>query len=197
MTETEKLCKLLKENDIDFKEVNPETTLWTHVDDECDGDEYVAWEGEGRLYVEQPIKFMTAQRALDVTIGPNGDTSDGWHTFNELYEHRTGLLMAFCNVACAITRYEGYSDDVIADAAMFKSRRHNDGTMFDGMFIVGVNCGGDGYKWATWHCDGKWWDKFDIPEVEKAPEWDGHTPEDALERLVDAFGSIDWGNSGD
>ncbi|MBR3328892.1 MAG: hypothetical protein IKG22_16400 [Atopobiaceae bacterium] len=117
------------------------------------------------------------------------DTSDGWHTFDELYEHRTGLLAALCNVIAGTMAHIGLGSDVIRQR-VFKSRRHHDGEMYDGMFIVGINCGempGPLNKLATWHCEDKWWDRFIIPEVERAPEWDGHTPQDALERLVRFF----------
>ncbi len=198
MTETEKLHVLLKKNGIDFEAINDETTMWTHDDGRCDGDdEYVAWEDDGRLYVEQPVKVMDVRQAIEATIGPNGETSDGYHTFNELYEHRTGLLMALCNVLYELMRVNGYSDEAIAKQGVFKSRLHDDGTMYDDMFIAGINCADIGALWATWHCEGEWWDLFDIPEVDFATKWDGHTPADALERLVDAFNPTDWSDSGD
>ncbi len=114
-----------------------------------------------------------------------GDTSDGYHTFNELYEHRTGLLMAFCNVLAEFLRTEGLGEDAIR-RKVYKSWEHHDGDMYDGMFIVGVNCRMTGLpdRWATWHCEAKWWNLFEVPELKRAPEWDGHTPEDALARLV-------------
>lgn len=123
-----------------------------------------------------------------------GDTSDGFHTFDELYDHRTGLLMAFCNlVVIAHTTSEmrtGKSTDIPLREVVFKSRMHHDGTMYDGFFIVGIACLDDPdgtERWATWHCEDKWWGRFMCPELERAPEWDGHTPKDALDRLVDAF----------
>lgn len=116
-------------------------------------------------------------------------TSDGYHTFAELYEHRTGLLAALCNVAAGVMMTEGIEPEHMG-CLIFKSWHHHDGEMYDGMFIVGINCNqrlGPWAKWATWHCEGKWWDRFNIPELDKAPEWDGHTPEEALDRLVRCF----------
>ena len=53
--------------------------------------------------------------------------------------------------------------------------------MFDGMFIVGIETP-DGQ--ATYHYDlDPYWDMFDCRELERAPEWDGHTPADAIERI--------------
>ena len=95
-----------------------------------------------------------------------GEVSDGYHTFNELYHHRAVLFSVICN---------GHPD------MAWKSKLHHDGTMYDGMFIVGVNTP-DGQ--ATYHYDiDPYWNMFQVPELPNAPEWDGHTPAQAIERL--------------
>ena len=53
--------------------------------------------------------------------------------------------------------------------------------MYDGMFICGINTP-DGQ--ATYHYDiDPYWDMFDVPELPKAPKFDGHTPAMAIERI--------------
>lgn len=95
-----------------------------------------------------------------------GETSDGYHTFNELYHHRAVLFSVI------VANYK--------DRA-WKSVRHHDGTMYDGMFIVGIDTP-DGQ--ATYHYDiNPYWDMFDCKVCEFAPEWDGHTPAQAIERI--------------
>lgn len=95
-----------------------------------------------------------------------GETSDGYHTFNELYHHRAVLFSVICNSQKSMA---------------WKSRLHNDGTMYDGMFIVGINTP-DGQ--ATYHYDiDPYWEMFCVPELPQAPKWDGHTPAQAIERL--------------
>ena len=96
----------------------------------------------------------------------NGDTSDGYHTFNELYHHRAVL----------------FSVVVAANSGRaWKSKLHHDGTMYEGMFIVGVDTP---QGQATYHYDVEpYWDMFWCRELERAPEWDGHTPDDAIERI--------------
>ena len=95
-----------------------------------------------------------------------GETSDGYHTFNELYHHRAVLFSVI------VANYPEYS---------WKSKKHNDGTMYDGMFIVGIETP-DGQ--ATYHYDiDPYWDMFKCRELDKAPEWDGHTPAQAIERI--------------
>ena len=63
----------------------------------------------------------------------------------------------------------------------WKSRKHHDGTMYDDMFIVGIETP-EGQ--ATYHYNiDPYWKMFQCKEVEFAPEWDGHTPEQAIERI--------------
>lgn len=96
----------------------------------------------------------------------DGNTSDGYHTFNELYHHRAVLF----SVICSVYKYR-----------CWKSKQHHDGTMYDGMFIVGIDTP---KGQATYHYDiDPYWDMFDVRELDKAPEWDGHTPDQAIERI--------------
>jgi hypothetical protein len=100
-----------------------------------------------------------------------GNTSDGYHTFNELYEHRTALFAVICNMFPKLS---------------FKSWKHDDGTMFDGMFIAGIKTP-KGYY--SYHCEKEYfWMFANTPEIEKAPKWDGHKPKDYT-RL---FELLDW-----
>ena len=94
------------------------------------------------------------------------NTSDGYHTFNELYHHRAVLFSVIVKI--------------FANRA-WKSKLHADGTMYDGMFIVGIETP-DGQ--ATYHYDvDPYWNMFQCKEVDRAPEWDGHTPDQAIERI--------------
>lgn len=95
-----------------------------------------------------------------------GSTSDGYHTFDELYHHRAVLF----SVVAAM--FSGRS---------WKSLHHHDGTMYDGMFIVGIDTPAGP---ATDHYDVEpYWDMFPCRVLDRAPEWDGHTPDDAIERI--------------
>lgn len=90
-----------------------------------------------------------------------------WHTPHELYEHRYTLFRAL-----VFTQHRLRS---------WMSKQHHDGTMFEDSFIVGLNTP-DGP--VTYHLPLSWWDRFvGITEYEKAPEWDGCTPEEGLVRL--------------
>lgn len=96
--------------------------------------------------------------------------ADEHHTMTELYEYR----MVFN--AYAALFFAEYGKAV-------KSWRHHDGEecFGGGWFIVCLSTG-DG--WATNHYKAEHWRLFDVPEVDRAPEWDGHTPAEALARLL-------------
>lgn len=96
----------------------------------------------------------------------DGETSDGYHTFNELYHHRALLFSV-------VVRNH--------PERCWKSKKHHTGDMYEGMFIVGIDTP-DGQ--ASYHYDiDPYWDMFDCEELEFAPEWDGHTPAQAIERI--------------
>lgn len=103
-----------------------------------------------------------------------GEISDGYHTFNELYHHRAVLFAMICNQNVHLA---------------WKSKLHDTGDMFDGMFIVGIETP---LGQATYHYDVEpYWDLFHVQELERAPKWDGHTPTDAINRIARmAVGSI-------
>lgn len=90
----------------------------------------------------------------------NGNTSDGYHTFNELYLHRMVLFSIICN----------QNKDV-----SWKSELHFEGDMFEDYFIVGINTPEGNY---TYHYSMEYWDQFDVKVLDRAPKWDGHKPED-------------------
>ena len=125
-------------------------------------------------YPKEEEKYKALSIAIDSILNDgihimreiDDDTSDGYHTFNELYHHRAILFSVIVKT--------------FPDKA-WKSLRHHDGTMYDGMFIVGIDTP-EGQ--ATYHYDiDPYWDMFECRELSRAPEWDGHTPAQAIERI--------------
>lgn len=94
------------------------------------------------------------------------DISDNCHTFGELYDHRAKLFSVICNMN---------------KTKSWKSKLHSDGTMFNGYFIVGINTK---KGQATYHYEMKYWELFNVKELKNAPEYDGHTPKQAIERIL-------------
>ena len=112
--------------------------------------------------------------------GENLEVSDGYHTFDELYEPRIALLIALAKL---LRRQE---------AAVFmsppgmgfvwRSKLHSDGTSFDGWFVLGIDQV-EG-KQITYHLPMSKWEETNFADtLEKAPEFDKHSPADVLERL--------------
>lgn len=101
--------------------------------------------------------------------------SDGYHTFGELYEHRIALFRALCSMTLDMDCEQGAPDSA------WKSKLHSDGSGFDGWFIAGINT--EPGDQMTYHIPMSEWDKWPGKELGAAPEWDGHTSADVLERL--------------
>ena len=110
------------------------------------------------------LEYITSlQREQDM-----GEVSDGYHTFNELYYYRMLYNAAFFNL--------------LPKGWVHKSKRHHTGEecFGGGWFIVIANLP---TGQISNHYELKDWDLFKVPEKELADEWDGHTPQEAAERL--------------
>jgi hypothetical protein len=101
------------------------------------------------------------------TSADTGSISDGYHTFDELYNHRNLLFLAFLN-------YHGG----------WKAEKHYDGTSFDGYFIAG--CELEGMQ-ISYHLPKKFWylSNEKVESYEVAPvDFDGYTSDDVVTRLL-------------
>lgn len=107
--------------------------------------------------------------------------SDGYHTFQELYDMRLALTIAlFKNMK----EYDDMRENEFGGGFkyfFYKSKLHSDGTMFERYFIVGVITSNGQ---ISFHYPLSAWDMFDFDEYDKAPEWDGHTDKDVIKRLL-------------
>src|SRR5687767_6470334 len=122
-----------------------------------------------------PDSFIKSGTKLNMIITGEDDIEirDEYHSMHELYEHRMALNIALFNLLDPYNETTGIG--------VCKSKLHADGTMFEGYFIV-MCCTTFGQ--ISYHYQLKHWDKFNIPEVERTPEWDGHTSLDVIERLM-------------
>lgn len=94
-----------------------------------------------------------------------GKISDGYHTFDELYEHRHWLFINLLN----------------AHPKSWKSQLHHDKTKYEGMFIAGIFT--DYGDQITYHMPWDLWHKVKCRVLPTAPTWDKHTPKDVIKRL--------------
>lgn len=105
----------------------------------------------------------------DVIDAPSADVekmSDGYHTFEDLYEQRLIL-------SAALAKNNPHA---------WKSKRHEDGSVpfGGGWFIMGFDTDEGCY---TYHYELKDWDLFQCKELDKGRPWDGHTSKD-VRRLL-------------
>lgn len=89
-----------------------------------------------------------------------GETSDGYHTFNELYDHRCLLWINLC-----LLQHPNIS---------YLVENH-----FDGWFLLGVETP---LGQISYHCPNKYLHLVEGIE-RRHPEFDGHTSVDVLKRL--------------
>ena len=97
------------------------------------------------------------------------EISDGHHTFDELYRHRIALFCILCNLLPEIS---------------WKSKKHFDeenDPMFNDSFIAGINTP-EGV--AAYHIKLKYWEMFNISELERAPRYDLYSSEDVIDRIL-------------
>lgn len=120
------------------------------------------------------LAITEALDSIEEVYKVTGETSDGYHTFNELYDFRKAYnALLFNEWACAMPiRFD-----------VHKSWKHSDGELaFGGGWFVVVAETPMGQ--ITNHYEEIDWDKFQVPEKETANEWDGHTAQEALNRLI-------------
>ena len=116
--------------------------------------------------------------------GLKGKISDGYHTFDELYEFRKVYNAALFNLWAKYPQsWIGDGDKFIPVFNVHKSWKHHDGELcFGGGWFIVVAMLPTGQ--ISNHYEAKDWDLFKIPETEKAKyPFDGHTPQDVIERL--------------
>lgn len=123
------------------------------------------------LDLNEIIKASSATKELDTNL-----ISDGYHTFGELYDHRIALFIALAR------KYRDLMLEERADPEVWKSKKHHDGSSWDGWFIMGI--GKERGKQISYHLPISDWGRIECEELEAAPEWDGHTPADVVERLL-------------
>lgn len=126
--------------------------------------------------------------------GDAGQISDGHHTFDELYQHRCLLFCAWIEQSRETINFIVYAkreDSLPFQLLPWKSKLHADGSSLDEWFIAGLEPG-EGIKHRirpiTYHLPLSMWDMCHAEERERAPEWDGHTSADVIERLQNWVG---------
>jgi hypothetical protein len=135
------------------------------------------------LLIDTAISCLHYTPARSTVTTP--DTSDGFHTFRELYAHRHALFLLLLTWAPP-------------QAAPWWSRRHDRqqeetgiGLMFDGYVIAGLETPVGA---VTYHLPESYADTLaaipGVRELAYAPRWDGHSPADVVQRLLDTVREV-------
>lgn len=98
-----------------------------------------------------------------------GKVSDGYHTFDELYEHRCALFLALMKAHRELSWF---------------SQIHHDNTAMEGWFIAGIALP---TGQVTYHLPDKLWNIASLTGAKsliRGVEWDGHTSADVVTRLT-------------
>lgn len=108
-----------------------------------------------------------------------GETSDGFHTFNELYYYRLCYNAALINTLVSL---KDTLPNSFKDIKVCKSKKHFGGEPCygGGWFIVMIST-----PWGqiSNHYKLEYWDMFDCPVTKQSWKWDGHGMKEAMERL--------------
>ena len=134
-----------------------------------DGNQWCALHGENLQegvsgWGDSPLEAIAHLMHADI-----GDTSDGHHTFSELYRHR---CLLFALAIRGLKRLKAW-----------RSQFHEDGSCFSGWFLVGLELP---TGTITYHLPDPMWSLLDsVQTLDRAPAWDGHTSQDVLDRIAD------------
>lgn len=100
-----------------------------------------------------------------------GELSYGMHTHQELYAYRAAYNAMAFNLAAQCGAFP-----------VVKSWRHADGKLcFGGGWFIVVASLPQGQ--VANHYKNSEWNRFRVPSVDRAPEWDGHSAQEGLRRL--------------
>lgn len=128
--------------------------------------------------------FPTMLWNFDMRGEDSMQVSDGSHTFEELYEHRYALWISTCQAISLLGYYRSKIDepDEPPTLPVWRSKLHDDGSEYEGYFLLGM--GKEKGKMLTYHLPMSKWEETNFAQtLDNAPEWDGHTSADVLERL--------------
>ena len=120
-------------------------------------------------FIQDALHKVAEEARGEVT----GDTSDGYHTFDELYEFRKVYNAVLFNEWSRQRKYQ-----------VHKSKKHSDGKLcFDGGWFIVMATLPTGQ--ISNHYELKDWELFKCEKRERADKWDGHEAKDVVKRLLE------------
>jgi hypothetical protein len=131
-----------------------------------------------KITIQEPRNIESPSREKDemaLEVASLHQVSDGYHTIQELYDHRIRLFIALCKA-----KNNHFLDG--QDVNPWRSKTHSDGSCIPDWFVLGI--GREKGVQITYHLPMSYWEETNFAEtLDRAPDWDGHTSADVLERL--------------
>jgi len=113
---------------------------------------------------------------LAIEVRSYADVSDGYHTIQELYDHRIELYLTLCRLLASKYKLQ------IDGKGVWRSKVHSDGTSYEGWFLLGILTVPG--QQITYHIPlSRWVDTDFAATLDEAPPFDGHTSADVITRL--------------
>ena len=152
--------------------MNKEQTELEEIVERVSKETNIAYDEYSEEYTDILRKALTSYADKRVQEGITENTSDGYHTFKELYEFR--------KIYNALAFNEWYEQ---GKYLVHKSKKHSDGELcFGGSWFIVVATLPTGQ--ISNHYELKDWNLFKCEEREIPNAFDGHTAEDVRERIV-------------
>lgn len=116
---------------------------------------------------QMEINEMINEETIENTIDEN--TSDGYHTFKELYEHRIALFIALMKANPKIS---------------YRANNNDDGNWYEWWFVAGIHTSNWDISYHLPNDKRTALDWYGISTTINAPKRDWHTPADVVDRLL-------------
>ena len=108
-----------------------------------------------------------------VDFPERGRVSDGYHSFDDLYNHRIHIYIALAKAQAADP----------SGPEVWRSEKNAEGDKWEGWFLLGI--GTRPGEQITYHLPMKYWDLCTFAQAIESPLfYDKHTSEDVLKRLL-------------
>lgn len=130
-----------------------------------------------QFLAEQSVIALCINKLIKSSSVETNLISDGFHTFGELYEHRIVLYLVLLRHFSTHPKQKGN---------IWRTEVHSDGSKWDGWFLLGI--GKQKGEQITYHFPMSKWEETNFAEtIDIAPDFDGHTSTDVLQRLLKLF----------
>jgi len=106
---------------------------------------------------------------IKIEVSDLSKVSDGYHTIQELYDHRCLLWIALC---------------MEMPELCYIKKDH-----YEGWFLLG--CVKEKGFQMSYHCPNKYLDLVEDIKEDNSVEWDGHTPSDVLQRIYNQVKGVE------